>query len=310
MKICFFGLGSIGRRHLVNLKYIADKKNIELHIHAYRKIAKPIDKEIEDLIEKTIFIEDELNDDYDIIFITNPTSLHFDTISLMGNKTKHMFIEKPLVDYKYYNFDSLNLNSTGVYYVAGPLKFSGVIQGMKNILVNEKVFSVRVICSSYLPDWRPNSDYRNIYSAKKDQGGGVCSDLIHEWDYITYLLGFPEEVKCIYGKYSNLEIDSEDLAVYIARYKDKLVEIHLDYFGRVPRRDIEIFTSSGTITGDLINNIIRFTDGRENINFRDDKNAIYLNEIEYFLENVLQGSRLDNIEHSRRVLALAKGRNE
>lgn len=307
MKVCFFGLGSIGKRHLKNLYTIVSRKNINLHIHAFRKVSKPLEKELNGLIEKVIYMEDELDDDYDIAFITNPTSLHYDTIKLIQSKTKHMFIEKPIVDNKKYDFCSLRLHESGVYYVAGPLRFTGVIQNLKNIIKKENIYCVRVICSSYLPDWRPGTDYRTVYSAKKDQGGGVCIDLIHEWDYITYLFGFPEEVKCIFGKYSHLEIDSEDIAIYIARYKDKLVELHLDYFGIMPRRSIELFTNNGVITGDLLNETINFTDNRSIIKLSNDKNSMYLKELEFFIDNITQNKYFNNINHSIRVLALTKG---
>ena len=108
----------------------------------------------------------------------------------MADKTKHMFIEKPIFDSKEYRLEALNFNKSGVYYVAGPLRFSSVIQKLRDIIPHEKIYCVRVICSSYLPDWRPNVDYRLVYSASKEKGGGVAIDLIHEWDYITYLFGF------------------------------------------------------------------------------------------------------------------------
>ncbi|WP_298654045.1 Gfo/Idh/MocA family oxidoreductase, partial [uncultured Proteiniphilum sp.] len=61
------------------------------------------------------------------------------------------------------------------------------------------------------PDWRPNTDYKKSYSAKKEEGGGVSIDLIHEWDYLIYLFGFPQEVYNLQGKFSHLDINSEDL---------------------------------------------------------------------------------------------------
>ncbi len=308
MKVCFFGLGSIGKRHLINLSAIADKKNINMHVHSFRKTLSPIDNEIKDLVEKIIYSEDELENDYDIVFITNPTNMHFDTMKLMENRTKHMFIEKPIVDYKEYKFDELKLQDGGVYYVAGPLRFSGVVQKLKKIIKDEKIYCVRAICSSYLPDWRPTVDYRKVYSADKEEGGGVRADLIHEWDYITHLFGFPEEVKCVYGKYSHLEINSEDIAVYIARYTDKVVELHVDYFGRVPRREIEIFTQNGTITGDIINETLKFSDGRDSIKLSIDKNTMYLREMEFFIDNIIQNSGINNVNLCKDVLDLALGR--
>ena len=80
-------------------------------------------------------------------------------------------------------------------------------------------------------------------------------DLIHEMDYITYLFGMPQ-VKHYAGKFSDLEIDSDDLGVYLLKYSEKLIEIHLDYFGRKARREIELYCKDYTIVGDLINNTI------------------------------------------------------
>lgn len=309
MKVCFFGLGSIGQRHLINLVQICINKGVKLSVHAFRTTYKPIDNDLDRLIEKVILSESELDNDYDLTFVTNPSHIHFNTIMLMRSKTKHMFIEKPLVDSNKYDFDNLGLNEAGVYYVAGPLRFSSVIQYLKDdILRNEKIYSARVICSSYLPDWRPGVDYRNVYSAKKDEGGGVCIDLIHEWDYITHLFGFPEEVKCFCGKFSDLEIDSEDLAVYIARYKDKLVELHLDYFGRTPSREIQLFTREYTIVGDIINNTIKFSNNKAPITFRNERNDMYLQEMEFVVNRIIKGDTFNNIEPCRRVLDLCRGR--
>ncbi|HVI42364.1 MAG TPA: Gfo/Idh/MocA family oxidoreductase, partial [Anaerovoracaceae bacterium] len=241
-------------------------------------------------------------------FVTNPTNLHFKTIQELAGKTTHMFIEKPIFDHGEYKISDLKLNANGVYYVAGPLRYSGVIQRLKKILSEEKIFCIRAICSSYLPDWRPDTDYRLNYSARKDQGGGVAIDLIHEWDYLSYLFGFPQAVYCMKGKYSHLEIDSEDIAVYIAAYNDKVVELHLDYFGRTPRREIEIFTDKGTITGDLIRNAISFTDDRQQILLEEDKNDIYLNEMRFFMDQISRNQSFNNMEYCYSVLNIALGK--
>ena len=112
-------------------------------------------------------------------------------------------------------------------------------------------YCARVICSSYLPDWRPGVDYRTVYSAHKALGGGVTIDLIHEWDYLVELFGVPEKLYNFKGTYSDLEIDSDDLSVYIAKYPTLLAEVHLDYFGRGYRRSIELFCHDGSYLADF-----------------------------------------------------------
>lgn len=81
-----------------------------------------------------------------------------------------MFIEKPVFEKIEVSLEALQLKKESVYYVACPLRYTGVIQYFKHQVDLNKVLCVRVICSSYLPEWRPGQDYRNTYSAHKDQG--------------------------------------------------------------------------------------------------------------------------------------------
>lgn len=308
MKVCFVGLGSIGKKHLKNLYIIANEYKLPLEVHAYRKTKNPLEKEIENLLDRQIYDEIDLDGDYDIVFVTNPTFLHYETIKLFSQKSRNMFIEKPLFEDIDYDINNLKLRKDGIYYVAAPLRYTEVIGYLKELIKKEKVYSIRAICSSYLPDWRPGTDYRTVYSAKRNEGGGVSLDLIHEWDYITYLFGFPKKVFNLQGKFSHLEIDSEDLSVYIAEYEDKLLELHLDYFGRNPKRQIELYAKSGTIIGDFIANKVEFSSTEKKLQFNSGRNDMYLKEIRYFLDCILNGKKNENtIEHAYKVLKLAKG---
>ena len=138
MKICFIGLGSIGKRHLLNLTEILKELNIDFEIHALRKTDMILEDNINALLSKQLSYEDQLDGNYDITFITNPTNLHYDTIRLMKDRTSNMFIEKPIFDKVDDNanelIDELANYETCVYYVAGPLRFSPVIQGLKRIV--------------------------------------------------------------------------------------------------------------------------------------------------------------------------------
>ncbi|WMJ83317.1 Gfo/Idh/MocA family protein [Oscillospiraceae bacterium LTW-04] len=308
MKVCFCGLGSIGRRHLKNLTHLASAFGTMPEIHALRKTSNALDKDIEKLLAKQFADVRELDQDYDLAFITNPTSLHFETMKLMAKRANHLFIEKPIFDSGSYNIGEIESSPTGVYYVAGPLRYAPVIQALKKMINNQSVYCVRVICSSYLPDWRPGADYRQGYSAQKALGGGVDIDLIHEWDYIIALFGFPRKVHRICGKYSSLDIDANDTAVYIAEYENMVAELHLDYFGREPRREIELFTEQGSIIGDLIKNTITFSDGRPPIQFSESENDIYLREMRFFLDCIRSGRAFNNIGHCCAVLDVALGR--
>lgn len=304
--MCFIGVGSIALRHMKNLNRICKERDIELWIDACRHSVSAVPceyarKEYYDLLE--------LPDDYDAIFITNPTSKHIEAIKSLKNKTKAFFVEKPVCDINQISsLDELDVDEGKVVYVACPLRYNPVIQFIKQNVDSESVLSVRCISSSYLPDWRQGKDYRETYSAHRELGGGVSIDLIHEWDYITYLFGFPDDVKSFIGKKSSLEIDSDDFATYLGLYKSMIAELHLDYFGRKTIRLIELFTRDDTIIGDIAGNTIEYMVSGEKHIFDEDRDGFQIRELETFLDILDGKERNENaLEHAKRVLSLTQG---
>ncbi len=310
IKVCFIGVGSIAKRHIINLKQICQEQKIDVIIDACRNGAShELDPEIKDIIHSVYYGIENVPDDYNIAFVTNPTRCHFDTLVKMKDKAENFFIEKPVFDRDDLEFEKMGLDNNGVYYVACPLRYKNVVQYLKENIDFSKIYSIRSISSSYLPDWRPGTDYRTTYSAHKELGGGVAIDLVHEWDYITYLIGMPDKVYHLMGKLSGLEIDSEDLAVYIAEYKDKYVELHLDYFGRNTIRKIELYGQDDTIVCDLISNEIFFLQGGKKVNFQEERNDYQKRELQAFLK-MIDGKEANgnDIKNACRILKLAKGK--
>lgn len=286
LKICMIGIGSIGSRHLKNLHDILRERDCPFQIDALRSGNRPLSADLAALLTDTYYAYADLPSDYDVIFITNPTSLHYAAMEACMNKTRHMFIEKPVFDRTDYDLRRLNVRPDGIYYVACPLRYRKVIQYLKEFTRDKAVFSARAICSTYLPDWRPGVDYRETYSARKDMGGGVGIDLIHEWDYLCYLFGKPRNVRNFSGTYSDLEITSEDLSVYIAQYDHLLLSLHLDYFGRYDRREIELYLKDDVVVGDLIRSRVQFLKSGKTMEFPEERNEYQKKEIACFLDMV------------------------
>lgn len=304
LNICFVGIGSIASRHIQNLRYIESKYRMKFHIDAYRREANPMDG-----VDHVFTKYNDLSSDYDAVFITNPTKKHLETLRLLQDKGRSFFIEKPVVSFdQIEEAKQFSLRPDVVYYVACPLRYHAVIQYIKNNIDPDSVIGVRSISSSYLPEWRQGKDYRSTYSAHKEMGGGVSIDLIHEWDYLTYLFDWPERVSCYIGKKSNLEINSDDYAIYIAEYADKIAELHLDYFGRKTIREIELFTKEETILGDLVNSKVSFLHSDRVIDFQEDRNAYQKRELEHFLDLIFSGKAENGYHHGIRVLELTQGK--
>lgn len=307
LKVCFVGVGSIALRHIRNLKDICEERNLNLTIDALRRSNSKKYEKIE--FSSVYQAEKQLPNDYDIIFITNPTDFHMDSLRALHEKAKHFFIEKPLTSIaKLSEVEGFVCREDSIYYIACPLRYTSVIQYLKNSVNMDKVVGARCISSSYLPEWRPEIDYRTTYSASKALGGGVSIDLIHEWDYLKYLLGMPEQVVYMNGKVSSLELDCEDYATYMASYSDKIVELHLDYFGRKALREIMLFTDEDTIVGDLVNSTVKYLKSGETITFGENRDDYQKNELRFFLD-LIGGEKLNNnsIKDAYQTLKLTQG---
>lgn len=257
IRICFVGLGSIGKRHIKNVAQVLRERKQEFVIDAIRCTDNKLPDDICALIQNCYRME-EISGIYDVIFVTNPTIYHYDTIKKLLHKSKHMFVEKPVFHEFKDSLGEFDFRGNGIYYVACPLRYSSVLRELKERLKKERVYSVRVISSSYLPEWRKGVDYREIYSAHKEMGGGVTLDLIHELDYILWLFQMPEMSYHLCGKYSDLEINCDDVSVYLLKYMDKIVEIHTDYIGREKVRNIELHCKNYVIKGDLLRNRLKY----------------------------------------------------
>jgi len=306
MKVCFIGLGSIAARHIRNVKELVGK-NLEIDVLRSGK-SKRRNSPVDDLLHKVYYHAGDLPVDYDVIFITNPTAVHYETLSRVKNHARHFFIEKPVFKTGGEDIEALGLDRQKTYYVACPLRYTNVIQYLKKNIPLDEVYSVRCISSSYLPDWRPGADYRDTYSAKKELGGGVSIDLIHEWDYLCYLFGTPEKVLSLMGKKSPLEIDSEDIAVYIAQYGKRFVELHLDYFGRVPQRKIELYCREDTIEADLIEQKILFKRKNLTVDLYEERDSYHKKELLHFLDIIRGNCINDNtLEQACQTLRITGG---
>lgn len=308
-KIAFAGLGSIAKRHLKNVCDCLTTRGDAFEIDLYRSsVAKELPDDIKPLVSNQYLFAEKPQKNYDAVFVTNPTSMHYETLQKFKTNTKSFFIEKPIFDSTEIDKSIFNELKDIVCYVACPLRYNSVLQYVKANIPLNKVISARAISSSYLPDWRPGQDYRQCYSAKRSLGGGVGIDLIHEWDYLTHFFGMPEVCHSIQDKISDLEIDSDDIAVYIAKTKNTVIELHLDYFGRKPMRTLDLFMPDETLHCDILAGTVTYQKENKTLTFNSERNAYQMLEIEHFLDIIDGIAANDSTEgHAFEVLQLAKG---
>lgn len=310
MKVLFTAAGSIGSRHITNLYNLCLKSGEPLIIDVIRNSDRILPTDIKSKIRNEIRCEDNLDDQYDVVFITDETKTHYKNIIHYRDLCKHMFIEKPIFDSIDYNIDDIKpLSKDNVYYVACPIRFTNYYKQLKQLSVDHNIFSVRIIFSSYMPEWQPGRDYRKSFRCFNERGGGVDIDLLHELDYAIDIFGIPEKVVRVAGKFSNLEMDACDLASYILEYKDKLIEIHLDYFGRIRNRQSELYTDNDVIVVDFNKHNCEFKVSGIIEEYEID-NKFYQDEMEYFYNLIHSKGTLMNIntpEKAFETLKITKG---
>lgn len=307
-KVLLTGLGSIGKRHLRLLQ----QHDLPMELHAYR--SSGTDESMFPKIIQHTTLDDALAVDPNITFITNPSFLHIETALACAEAGSHLFIEKPL-SHTLDGVDELIATVTDnnlLTYVGCVLRFHPVLQHIYKLLDSDtigEVYSFRVYSGSYLPDWRPEQDYRNSYSADPEMGGGVILDLIHEIDYSYWLFGDITIVNSWVGQVSNLDIESEDLTETTVETETGVIgQIHLDYYRSEPRRTIEISGESGVIHGDIIDNTVTIqTNGnRDTEQYDIDRDELYKRQLDSFLSHIQNGEPCENdLEEARRVLEIA-----
>lgn len=300
MKLLVIGLGSIAQKHIKVLRKITT--NVEVVALRLQKSASIFDD------VKNIYSWEEVPKDLDFILISNPTSEHFLTIKNALQFKVPLFIEKPSLSELINSQEILNLINDNKIptYVAFNLRFHPIIEWLKKNLPLNKIREVNVYCGSYLPQWRQCIDYRECYSAKKELGGGVHLDLIHELDYTRWLLGDPINIRSTRSKKSNLEINSFDFANYLLEYENYYVNVTLNYYRRDTKRSIEIILDNETWLADLVN--CKIIDSNNNIIYKCDNFEpiqTYNDQMKYFLKNVVgNGSIMNNFEESLKTLTL------
>jgi len=282
MKILIIGYGSIAKKHVVALKKI----NQAFEIFALRTSE---DAENEPGITNVFTYQAAEELDVTFVIISNPTASHFATISHIKTWNKPLFIEKPI-------FNSLigaegirkYLTHNNIFnYTACNLRFLDCLVFIKNYLKDKvsRINEVNIYSGSYLPDWRPDSDYKKSYSANENMGGGVHLDLIHEIDYVYWMFGKPLENYKVHSSNSSIGINSIDYSNNIFLYKNFSCSIILNYYRRVPKREFEVLLENDIIKIDLLQN--RIVNSKGDILFESKQSIVdtYLEQMKYFITN-------------------------
>ena len=260
MNVIVVGYGSIGKRHVDNLLKIKQIDQIIVcsnHLDSFQNHPEKERLKVVHSLEELSPMMSKWRQ-FNFAIIANETYKHVETAHILAESGIHLFIEKPISNYfkKAISLKKLAGNKKIKIFIAYNFRFLGAMQYIKNQIGGGVIGSLcfaEIEAGQYLPAWRPLSDYRESYSARKEQGGGVALDLSHEIDYMRYLFGDPVSWKIMKSKVSDLDIDSEDIFKGIYRFSSGfLCSVHTDYIRNNKKRGINIVGSKGSIECDFI----------------------------------------------------------
>jgi predicted dehydrogenase len=309
----FVGLGGIGQRHLRNLRALLGD-SVEVVAYRVRRERQTLDDNLQvvpgvDLEQKygvTVCsdLEQALASRPDVVFITNPSSLHVPVALEAARRGCHLFIEKPLSHSlaQVAELSALCEAQKLVTCVAYQLRYHPGFLRLRQLLAAGalgRLLSVRAEVGEYLPGFHPYEDYRRMYASNSALGGGVTLSQIHEIDYLCALFGAPRRVFSMGGHVSSLEIDVDDVAISLLEFARSdgsplFVELHQDFVQRPAQRSVTVLGERGKLCWSLSGRYLEHRDesgkSLERHSYAEfSRNQAFLDELANFFGCVIRG---------------------
>ncbi|MEO5883003.1 MAG: Gfo/Idh/MocA family oxidoreductase [Caldimonas sp.] len=261
-RVLVVGTGSIGRRHIGNLRALvpgaryaflrADGRRDELSAELGAAVVTDIAAAL--AWAPTLAV------------IANPSDRHAEVLLPLLQAGVSAYIEKPVVvrELDAAALDRLACSDSTATQVGCVLRFLPSLRVLKSWLEAGRlgrVVRTSLEVGQWLPDWRPTQDYRKSYSASRSRGGGVVFDLVHELDLACWLFGDVRLLGAWGDRRSTLEIETEDVATMVLQGgTGEHITVQLDYVSRVLVRRIHIVGDAASATWDLPGRLLALQD--------------------------------------------------
>ncbi len=296
-KILIIGFGSIGQRHYRNLVSLGYKNIAVFDID---------EKKIKDQKLKIKILDKKTLGNFDIAFICNPNHKHIEASIKCVEAGLHLFIEKPLSHNlkDVTKLEKILRSKKLINMIACNMRFYPAFLAIKKYIDTGKlgkIYSIDHEFGYYLPFWRPWTDYRKNYAVKKNMGGGIILDDIHEFDLLFWLNNF-SAVKnhLIIKEHSgSLEIETEDIAKGVFRFKNgTLGSVSCNYLSKKYHRTCLVQGEKGNLRWDWNENIVWLESEKDKKKIFEKKNydlnEMYIDEVRYFLKSVKEKKKTFN----------------
>lgn len=295
-RILIAGFGNIAKRHKDSIQRLLP--NADIAVLSAR--SSTVLKEPNSVILSSIL--DAQNFSPELVVVCTPSSSHISVARAFAKQGSHLFIEKPISDL---NMGIVELieecNARNCFLMVGyNLRYLESLQTFRRFIYEGLIgepLSVRCEVGQYLPNWRPNRDYRESATARREKGGGVLLELSHEIDYLRWIFGEAKWVRATLLRQSKLEIDVEDTVHMLIGFenlgseRELVANVNMDFIRHDTTRCCTVIGSKGSLKWDGVSGkVLLFEEGEKEWRtlFTDDNgvDTTYVLEWQDFFEAV------------------------
>ena len=248
LRSLIIGCGSIGERHLHNIKKIGIKDIgiLDINKTQVNSLAKKYS------VKKFYDLDSALSFKPDFSIICTLPKSHIPIANSCINSGSHVFVEKPLSSNLKNVITMLKKAKTKKLKVAVGynLRFDKGINLLKHKLQQKEIgkpLSILITFGHNIKFWRPGTNYKNHYILKK--GGGIILDGSHEYDYLRWL--FEDEIKSVYCQTrstDSIKTETESFASIMLKTKKGLIaNLNIDYLRPFYERSCYIIGEKGSL---------------------------------------------------------------
>jgi predicted dehydrogenase len=298
-RVLIAGLGSIGRRHLANLRALGCTDFVFYRTN--RATVKNDDLQDGPTVTD---LDEALAMEPRIAIVANPTSKHMEVALAAARAGCHLLIEKPL-SHTMEGAEELakiarQKNLTVM--IGCQFRFHPLLVSLRRQLMEDRIGQVlgaRAEWGEYLPDWHPWEDYRKSYSARGDLGGGVVLTLIHPLDYLYWLFGPVKTVQAAIRDVPRLDTAADDWADITLEFESSVIaQVHLDYIQKPPVHTLSVWGDRGRAVWNFHAGTLDWIshDGQqqtERVPGGFERNTMFIDEMRHFLTAVDRGEASD-----------------
>lgn len=314
MRIAILGCGSIGKRHARNLAALGYNDLLLFDPVASNRelLAAELGAQV------CVQLEEVWERQPAVAFITAPSNLHIELALAAAVEGCHLFIEKPL-SHTLVGIAELRsvVKQVGLITMVGcNMRFHPGPALVQRLIIQNAIgqpVTARIQTGSYLPNWRPGTDYRQSYSAAAERGGGVLLDCIHEIDLALWYFGTGRLLCAVNVPAATIGLNVEGVSELLIHHQSGVLSsVHLNFIQRDYRRGCQIIGTEGSLYWDFAAGEVRLFDatGQLSETFSQPAewniNQMYIDELHYFLAHVQQQTAtFSTIEHGQAALELA-----